>query len=167
VENLLTRFTNQFELEATLAILTDVAVGMTYLHTLGFVHRDLKPANLLVFRPLRIKICDFGIAKQVSSSTVTLGVGSHLFRAPEALYLDYTAKFDLWSFGMVAYHLLRNIKPSDSFQISGTDHQPTPQYQTLFKEEAGKKGLEELQKYEEEKGMAFAVFNFFAMDWLA
>jgi serine/threonine protein kinase len=156
-------------LGAAFSILADVAVGMTYLHTLGFIHRDLKPGNLLVFRPFRIKICDFGIAKQVSSNTntVTIGIGSPLFMAPEAIFTEYSGKFDLWSFGMVSYELLLHNKTSQFFQISGTDHQPTPEYERRFKKEVGKRGLGELRRYEEAKGMAIAVFNFFGTDWLA
>merc|ERR1711968_242093 len=45
----------------------DIAEGMEYLHSQGWVHRDLKSANILRDEMGRCKITDFGLSKSVSS----------------------------------------------------------------------------------------------------
>ena len=44
--------------------------GLNYIHTKKFVvHRDIKLDNILLDQSGRIKICDFGVSKQVKSDT--------------------------------------------------------------------------------------------------
>lgn len=46
------------------ALATDIARGLAYLHTRrpAVIHKDLKPANALVDRAWKVKLCDFGLA---------------------------------------------------------------------------------------------------------
>ena len=48
-----------------LAIATDVAKGMAYLHYNDFLHRDLKPGNVLLSEHWVAKVADFGATFQV------------------------------------------------------------------------------------------------------
>jgi serine/threonine protein kinase len=41
--------------------------AVKYLHDTSVVHRDLKPANVLIREDCSIKICDFGLARQIES----------------------------------------------------------------------------------------------------
>ena len=41
--------------------------AVKYLHDTVVVHRDLKPANVLIREDCSIKICDFGLARQIES----------------------------------------------------------------------------------------------------
>jgi cell division cycle 2-like protein len=41
--------------------------GMAYLHTNWVLHRDLKTSNILYNNQGRLKICDFGMARQYGS----------------------------------------------------------------------------------------------------
>ncbi len=59
------------------------------------IHRDLKPANLLLDSNCNIKICDFGLAKELSSRTkfAQTNVGTPLYMAPEIVNeKDYDEK---------------------------------------------------------------------------
>uniref|UniRef100_A0AAV1TN35 non-specific serine/threonine protein kinase n=1 Tax=Peronospora matthiolae TaxID=2874970 RepID=A0AAV1TN35_9STRA len=55
-------------------LLLDLLKALKYMHSAEIVHRDLKPANVLLnLSPVAIKICDFGLARGLSSSTSTAG----------------------------------------------------------------------------------------------
>lgn len=64
------------------------------IHTADIVHRDLKPSNLLVNANCDLKVCDFGLARSVKSSSLRGGkdvgmmteyVATRWYRAPEIM----------------------------------------------------------------------------------
>jgi response regulator RpfG family c-di-GMP phosphodiesterase len=61
------------------------AAGLQAAHDRHLVHRDLKPSNLLLTIDRRVKVVDFGLARQVCSSLTRPGalVGSVDFMSPE------------------------------------------------------------------------------------
>lgn len=46
-------------------IFFNLLCGIKWIHSAGVVHRDIKPANLLVNPDCSVKICDFGLARQL------------------------------------------------------------------------------------------------------
>ena len=48
-----------------LVILYNLICAVNFMHSSGIMHRDLKPANILINNDSQIKICDFGIAREV------------------------------------------------------------------------------------------------------
>jgi len=98
-----------------------IANGLSVAHAKGIVHRDLKPDNVFVTRDERIKILDFGLAKQtraaaLNAEDITLtgptptaaGVvlGTVGYMSPEqvrARDLDYRS--DIFSFGAILYEM--------------------------------------------------------------
>ena len=98
---------------------------MKYVHFRKIIHRDLKPNNILVASDGTIKICDFGVSKLMTleEQTMTLGVGTQKFMAPEIINEEenYDEKADVYSFGVVIFFILNNgvmpnIKIGDIFR---------------------------------------------------
>jgi serine/threonine protein kinase len=85
--------------------------GLEYLHSLNILHRDLKPSNLLITGDCTLKICDFGLSRNVLSGqeNLTEDVVSRPYRCPEILLgcSKYDGKIDTWSMGCIFAELLR------------------------------------------------------------
>ncbi|KAJ0397320.1 hypothetical protein P43SY_004039 [Pythium insidiosum] len=85
-----------------------VAHALTYLHSLRpmVLHRDLKSKNVLLNSALDAKLTDFGVARERADRTMTAGVGSSLWMAPEVMLGErYDEKADVFSFGVLLSEL--------------------------------------------------------------
>ena len=84
--------------------------GLAYLHAQNIVHRDIKPENLLVAKDLRLKICDFGFARQFKAEredSVTDYVATRWYRPPELLVGgDYGKEIDMWAVACIMCELI-------------------------------------------------------------
>ncbi|RLN85518.1 hypothetical protein BBJ28_00026430, partial [Nothophytophthora sp. Chile5] len=93
-----------FDREKT-TIALHVCHALTYLHSLSppVIHRDLKSRNILLNQALEAKLTDFGISRERLDQTMTAGVGTSLWMAPEVMLGEkYDDKADMFSFGVVA-----------------------------------------------------------------
>lgn len=86
-------------------------------HENHIIHRDIKPHNILVTADGVVKVTDFGIARAVSSATVTHTgdiVGSVHYLSPEqAKGIQSNERSDIYSLGIVLYELLTGKVPYD------------------------------------------------------
>jgi len=92
-------------------------------HENGVVHRDLKPENVLLADDGRIKVTDFGLARELSADTDTGSlVGTIAYLAPEVIRRGKTEKAsDIYSFGIMLYEMLTGVQPyrgEDAMQIA-------------------------------------------------
>lgn len=111
----------KIEQEAPLPIPVAVRIGIQILdalehaHQSKVVHRDIKPHNILVTRAGRVKVTDFGIARAVSTNTLTHTgsiIGSAHYFSPEQAKGGFTGeKSDLYSTGIVLYEMLTGKVP--------------------------------------------------------
>ncbi|ETL30853.1 TKL/DRK protein kinase, partial [Phytophthora nicotianae] len=105
-----------------------VAEALEYLHsrTPAIIHRDLKSNNILLTESLDPKLIDFGVSRGMMDLTMTAGVGTPYWTAPEILEGDrYTEKADIYSFGVVLSELdTGRIPYFDAVEDDGTRLMP-------------------------------------------
>ncbi len=92
-----------------------LADALRYAHEAGIIHRDLKPENVMLRVDGTVKLMDFGIARFLDESSVTMTgalVGSPAYMSPEqALERKLDARSDLFSLGTLLYHLVTGQLP--------------------------------------------------------
>lgn len=101
--------------EATVRTALEIAEALEHAHQSGLIHCDIKPHNILMTRSGRIKVTDFGIARAVTSTTMTQTgtiIGSvHYFSPEQAKGASVGAKSDIYSLGVVMYEMLTGSVP--------------------------------------------------------
>jgi WD40 repeat protein/serine/threonine protein kinase len=110
------RFKGAMSVEKSLEILTPIADAVAYAHSMGVLHRDIKPSNILFSEEGSPMLTDFGIAKVLETTEVTLtgtglGVGTPEYMAPEQWQGKATQASDQYALGVVLYELLTGQKP--------------------------------------------------------
>ncbi|WP_370973208.1 serine/threonine-protein kinase [Amycolatopsis sp. cg9] len=104
--------------EQAAAVGIAVASALEAAHAAGITHRDVKPGNVLVASDGRIKLTDFGIARNVSEATMTrtgIMLGSPAYIAPEvASGGAVIPAADLWGLGATLFAAVEGAPPYDA-----------------------------------------------------
>ncbi|TPX47640.1 hypothetical protein SeMB42_g00411 [Synchytrium endobioticum] len=111
-------------------VMKQIAEAVKYLHGRGTVHRDVKLENILYQPPVLddlvdpdakeaarygiglVKLCDFGLSKEIFDTTTQTPCGTIGYTAPEILQDQrYNFEVDIWSLGCVLYTILCGFQP--------------------------------------------------------
>ena len=104
-------------------LFTQMLDAVGYVHEQNLVHRDIKPSNFMLDKKGRIKLMDFGIAKNmdVTSSEYTntgtnQNMGTPMYMSPEQIKStkDVTLQSDVYSLGVVLWQMVMGKKPYDT-----------------------------------------------------
>jgi eukaryotic-like serine/threonine-protein kinase len=107
------------DVDRSVIIAHDVALGLGAAHRRGIVHRDVKPQNILVGQDGSIKLTDFGIAwvkegnaKRLTTTGMTLGT-VHYYAPEQARGEIVSPAADVYALGIVMYEMLTGHTPFD------------------------------------------------------
>lgn len=104
-------------LDRSLDYVHQILAGLDHAHSFGVVHRDIKPQNIMITPEGRVKIMDFGLAVNLTDTTITYDtavMGSVYYIAPEIAQKGAgDARVDIYSTGIVLYEMLTKCLPYD------------------------------------------------------
>jgi len=103
----------RLSIKETISIAIQVSMGIEAAHNNHIIHRDIKPQNIMISKEGKVKVTDFGIAKAVSSNTITSNVmGSVHYTSPEQARGGFSdEKSDIYSLGITMFEMLTGRVP--------------------------------------------------------
>ena len=132
--------------DSLLAIATDIAFGMAFLHYHNLIHRDLKPLNVLMSGGWMAKVADFGEMKRIEgggdAGARAAGSGrihgTPSYVSPEAASVSIPSAprvgtpTDVWSFGCLLAHCAARASPYTDIEYLGRALKPQEVVQWLL-----------------------------------
>jgi serine/threonine-protein kinase len=105
--------------EQTIDYGLQICSALDHAHSHGIIHRDLKPSNLLLTEDDKIKLSDFGLARDMDASALTATgrtMGTYAYMAPEQIRGSppISHKTDLYALGCVFFEMLTGKRPFES-----------------------------------------------------
>ena len=103
---------NNFTESQTKFFISNIILGLKYIHSKNIIHRDLKPENLILDSKGYIRITDFGISKinEEDNSNETSGTPGYM--APEVLFIqNHSFISDFFALGIIGFELCFGYRP--------------------------------------------------------
>lgn len=121
--------TSPVSINEALRIISDVSKALDYAHSNQVIHRDLKPSNVMISTDGTIKVTDFGIAKLLNSTDLTIDqstAGTPLTMSPEQVTgQPVTVKSDIFATGVLLYYLVTGQMPFEGEHLGEIVHKIT------------------------------------------
>ena len=103
---------NGFSEQKSYEFCIQIINAVYYLHSNNIIHRDIKPENILIGDDNKLKLCDFGWAKELTLENRSTFCGTVEYMAPEIVGSEnYDYSVDIWSLGILLYELLFGHSP--------------------------------------------------------
>jgi serine/threonine protein kinase len=108
-------------------IFSQMLEAVTYVHNQNLVHRDLKPSNFMIDDEGKVKLMDFGIAKNTDATSAEytqtstgIQMGTPMYMSPEQITetKSVTIQSDIYSLGVVLWQMVTGKKPYDMKTMS-------------------------------------------------
>jgi len=99
------------ELEAKF-IISNVVLGLEYLHTNNVIHKDVKPENIVMEESGYVRLTDMGIAKVHREENSSDTAGTPGYMAPEVMCRqNHSFAADYFAVGVIGYELMMGKRP--------------------------------------------------------
>lgn len=114
--------------ERIFSIVDQLCDALQFAHAQGVIHRDIKPANILVSSDWRVKVVDFGLAREISLQGAGQEVeyGTPDYTSPERLILGAAVdhRADIYALGVLIHemftgHTTTAAQPEDGALLPG------------------------------------------------
>jgi serine/threonine protein kinase len=106
------------ELTSVVTLVTQLCDALDYAHQQGIVHRDIKPQNVLIDRDEQVRLVDFGLARAVANTGLTVTnptIGTIGYLAPEQIQNNpLTPRTDIYALGVMMFEMVTGRLPFEN-----------------------------------------------------
>jgi serine/threonine protein kinase len=113
--------------EEVKTLFSQMLESVAYVHKQNLVHRDIKPSNFMIDVDGKVKLMDFGIAKNLNPTSADYTItdqnqimGTPMYMSPEQVKSskEVGPTSDIYSLGVVLWQMVSGRKPYDSNTLS-------------------------------------------------
>ena len=108
--------------KTALNILKQLTKALIHANRFSIIHRDIKPENIMISQEGQVKLCDLGLAKDLTdnfykSGSITLGTAYYTSPEQAKGLQNLDIRTDIYSLGISFYHMLAGEVPFDDANV--------------------------------------------------